>query len=99
EITVPEREIQMVREGKPGLIATTAMPGITRKIMIDQIIPTPNVKEGGNNFKVYATIEDEFSSDWRPGMAGEARIDFEKRPLAWIWTHRLIDWVRLKVWM
>jgi hypothetical protein len=36
---------------------------------------------------------------WRPGMAGEARIDVENRRLAWIWTHRLIDFLRLKLWM
>src|SRR5437667_6795629 len=33
EVTVPEREIQMVREGKSGKIATTAMPSATTKII------------------------------------------------------------------
>jgi hypothetical protein len=36
---------------------------------------------------------------WRPGMAGEARVDVKHRPLIWIWTHRLIDFLRLKLWM
>ena len=36
---------------------------------------------------------------WRPGMAGEARIDVENRRLVWIWTHRLIDFLKLKLWM
>ena len=36
---------------------------------------------------------------WRPGMMGEARVDVQKRPMIWIWTHRLVDWARLKVWM
>lgn len=99
EIIVPEREIQMVREGRPGKIATTAMPSETRKIVVDQIVPMGNPKEGSNTFKVLAKIDDTIQPDWRPGMQGEARIDFEKRPLVWIWTHRLIDWMRLKVWM
>jgi multidrug resistance efflux pump len=99
EIIVPEREIQMVREGTHGQIATTAQPGISKDITIDQIVPTGNPKEGNNTFKVYGTINSELSPDWRPGMQGEARIDFQKRPLVWIWTHRLIDWMRLKVWM
>jgi multidrug resistance efflux pump len=98
-IEVPEREIQMVREGTAGEIATTALPAEAHKIKIDQIIPSGTPKEGSNTFKVYATIEDQVSTDWRPGMAGEARIDWERRPLVWIWTHRLVDWLRLKVWM
>ncbi len=99
KITVPEREIQRVREGRSGKIATTAMPTIAKNIVIDQIVPTGTPKEGNNTFDVYARITDPISPDWRPGMAGEARIDFEKRPLIWWWTNRLLDWLRLKVWM
>jgi multidrug resistance efflux pump len=99
EIDVPEREIQMVTEGRSGEIATKAMPSLSSKITVDQIIPLGNPKEGSNTFRVYAKIDDPISPDWRPGMEGEARIDFQKRPVIWIWTHRLIDWVRLKVWM
>ena len=61
EVTVPEREIQMVREGKSGKIATTAMPSATTKIIVDQIVPLGNPKEGSNTFKVYARIDDEIS--------------------------------------
>ena len=33
---------------------------------------------------------------WRPGMAGEARVDVGKRTWAWIWTHRLMEFVRIE---
>ncbi|HWP39586.1 MAG TPA: hypothetical protein VNL70_01580, partial [Tepidisphaeraceae bacterium] len=36
---------------------------------------------------------------WRPGMQGEARVDVEHRRLVWIWTHKFIEWVRLKLWI
>ena len=40
------------------------------------------------------------SREWtRPGMEGEARIDLANDAWSWIWTHRLVDWLRLKVWM
>ncbi len=32
-------------------------------------------------------------------MKGEARVDVAKRSVAWIWTHRLIDFLKLKLWM
>ena len=34
----------------------------------------------------------------KPGMAGEARIDAGNKRLVWIWTHRLVDFLRLKLW-
>jgi multidrug resistance efflux pump len=99
EIEVPERDIQMVREGKNGKIATAAMPTVSKAIIIDQIVEKAVPKEGTNTFTVYGKITDPIQTDWRPGMRGEARIDYEPRPLIWWWTHRLLDWVRLKVWM
>ena len=30
---------------------------------------------------------------------GEARIDVRPEPLIWQWTHRLIEFVRLKLWV
>jgi hypothetical protein len=32
-------------------------------------------------------------------MAGEARINAGNKRLVWIWTHRLVDFLRLKLWM
>ena len=63
---MPEREIQMVREGKPGQIATTAQPMDRRSITISEIVPQGTPKEGSNTFKVYAGIDDPISPDWRP---------------------------------
>jgi hypothetical protein len=56
-------------------------------------------KEGANGFKVYAVLDAAPRNEWRPGMMGEARIDVQKRPLIWLWTHRVIDFVRLKLWL
>jgi hypothetical protein len=31
-------------------------------------------------------------------MEGVGKIMAGRRKLAWIWTHDMIDWVRLKAW-
>jgi hypothetical protein len=31
-------------------------------------------------------------------MEGQARVNVENRRLAWIWTHRFVDWTRLHLW-
>jgi hypothetical protein len=32
-------------------------------------------------------------------MTGEARINVRPESLAWIWTHKAVDFLRLKLWM
>ncbi len=41
---------------------------------------------------------DRTSDLFRPGMEGVAKIDIDRRRLAWIWGHRLTDWLRLALW-
>jgi hypothetical protein len=54
-------------------------------------------EEGRNYFQVEAKME--HTSDLlRPGMEGVAKIDIDRRKMIWIWTHKLVDWVRLSLW-
>ena len=68
------------------------------RILELRIVPMGDVQEGANTFRVYAHL-DKTDAAWLPGMIGEARLEIEKKPLAWVWTHRLIDWLRLKTWL
>ncbi len=104
EVKVSDSDITRLWNPKPdgrrqvGYVATNSDPRNRRKITIDRVVPM-TVQEGGNNyFKVYARLEDPDSS-WKPGMVGEARIEVEHRPLIYIWTHKLTDFIRMKLWM
>ncbi len=99
ELAVSEKDIQEIREKtQHGTLATSSLPSESFGFTIDRIVPMGDAKEGDNVFKVYATLEKK--ADWmKPGMAGEARVDVEKRRLVWIWTHRLVDFLKLKLWM
>jgi biotin carboxyl carrier protein len=97
-LLVNERDIQDIAVGERGSLATTSKPSEKYKFTIDRVDPLGVAKEGSNVFTVYATL-DQTSPSWRPGMAGEARVDIDKRTWAWIWTHRLIEFVRLKTWL
>jgi hypothetical protein len=33
-----------------------------------------------------------------PGMEGVAKIEVGSRKLIWIWSRRLVDWLRLWTW-
>ncbi|HEV8293305.1 MAG TPA: HlyD family efflux transporter periplasmic adaptor subunit, partial [Tepidisphaeraceae bacterium] len=105
EIQVSERDIQEVRKfafnsSRPidGELSTTSFPDRDHQFKITRIVPLGVPKEGENVFQVFADIPK--AEPWmHPGLAGEARVEIEKRRLVWIWTHRLTDWLRLKLWI
>lgn len=101
EINVADRDVQWVRPGATGELATSSLPGETHQFKVDHVVPLGEAKDGKNVFTVYGVLDKESdpSTGWRPGLGGEVRIDVEHRSLAWIWTHRLVDFVRLYVWM
>jgi len=33
-----------------------------------------------------------------PAMEGAGKIEIDQRLLVWIWTHQVIDWIRLTLW-
>lgn len=114
KVMVSERDIQEVVQawkrrlneanGDPakraidGDLATTSFPDIGHEFLITRVVPTGEPKDGENLFEVYGQIKD--PAPWmHPGLAGEARIDTEPRRVIWIWTHRLTDWLKLKLWI
>jgi hypothetical protein len=97
ELSVNERDIQDIKEGFRGSLATTAKPTDKYDFVVTRIIPLGTPKEGSNVMTVYGTLTTT-NPGWRPGMEGEARIDSGRATWGWIWTHRLVDFVRLKTW-
>ena len=95
---VNERDVQRVRAEGVGTLATESQPGEKHPFTVDRVIPAAEPRNGQNVFPVYATVADP-SPSWRAGLEGEARVDWERKPLIWQWTHRLVEWVRLKLWV
>lgn len=109
ELAVAERDIHLIWEGSDpraknstdgwtGKLATNSLPDQDVGFKIERIVPLGDAKDAENTFKVYAVL-DQQPPFIKPGMAGEARIDAGKQRLVWIWTHRLVDFLRLKLWM
>lgn len=98
ELLVREDDIQRVKVGQKGYVATTSQPGDEYAITIDRVVPQGEPKEGANVFRVYGVLESPIKEGWRPGIQGEARVAVEERSLAYRFTHKAVDWVRLKIW-
>jgi hypothetical protein len=75
----------------------TALPTESLPIVVEKVTPVTSAKEGHNYFLVEAKLE-QVSERLRPGMEGYAKIVAGRQKLIWIWSHPLVDWLRLKAW-
>jgi multidrug efflux pump subunit AcrA (membrane-fusion protein) len=100
EMFVSEADIQdVVQFGTKGELATTSLPRDKYPFYVTRINPQGDARDNSNVFRVFATVPDwKNHPEWLPGMEGQANIDIQQRRLIWIWTHKFIDYVRLKAW-
>jgi RND family efflux transporter MFP subunit len=96
-LEVDERDIAEVEQGQRGQLALSSMPGRRLPFAVQRITPVSSAEEGRNHFRVEAHL-DERPEFLRPGMEGVAKIEVGRRSLLWIWTHGLIDRLRLWLW-
>jgi multidrug efflux pump subunit AcrA (membrane-fusion protein) len=96
-LEVDERDIVPVRPGQTGRLVISSMPRQPLGFTVEKITPVSTAEKGRTWFQVEAKM-DRTSDLFRPGMEGVAKIDIDRRRLAWIWGHRLTDWLRLALW-
>lgn len=100
---VDERDIGDIAVGQTGRLALTSMPNREIALVVEKITPVSVVDEGRNYFRVEAGVARDESpkgttEKLRPGMEGVGKVQVDRRKLVWIWTHKLIHWMRMWVW-
>jgi len=96
-VEVDERDIADVRVGQNGRVALAALPGNALAFGVARITPVAASANGRNFFEIEGQFEGS-SKGLRPGLNGVAKIEAGHASLAWIWTHAVFDWLRLKLW-
>ena len=66
-------------------------------LVLSKITPVTVAEDGRNSFRVEARLT-ELGLHLRPGMEGVAKIETGQRSIVWIWTHAVVDWLRLAAW-
>ena len=99
EAAVSEKDLSRILVGQSTRLTLLAQPAMTYAMTVKRIIPQASVIEGENAFPVRLDLDAVASAWWRPGMTGVVKIFVGWRPLAWIATHRLIDYLRLTLWI
>jgi len=96
-LKVDERDVAWVRTGQTGELVLSGVPGEKLAFSVARVTPVSTAEEGRNYFRVEARL-DVAGERLRPGMEGVGKISAGERRLMWIWTHRLVDWLRLAFW-
>lgn len=98
QLFVPEDQIKDIEEGQHGELATASYPGRRIKFVVERINPIAEVVNERNVFKVRVQLLDTYS--WmRPGMEGIAKVSIGQRRYSWIWSRKVVNWVRMKFWL
>jgi multidrug efflux pump subunit AcrA (membrane-fusion protein) len=95
-VEVDERDIDDVRAGQTGFLALGAFER-SLPFSVERVTPMATTRDGRNFFEVEGKLADAPAS-LRPGLQGVAKIGAGDRALGWIWTHRLVEWVRMTLW-
>lgn len=96
-LEVEEYDVAGLNSGKTGHLLISAFPQTPFAVVINQVVPVAVSNDTRNFFRVEASL-DESAPLLRPGMRGIAKIDMGQHNILWIWTHTLIDRIRLWVW-
>jgi len=93
-----ERDLRFVVQGQHGMLSLAGMPDDRRSFTVTRITPIAEAKDGRNEFRVEATLDNPPGPALRPGMEGIAKVETGTHHLIWVWSHSLIDWLRLTAW-
>jgi multidrug resistance efflux pump len=96
-VNVDERDISEIEVGQEGQLLLPSMSGEKFPFVISKITPVLTAQEGSNYFRVEGRMS-ETSEKLRPGMEGVGKIRIDRRRLIWVWTHKMVDWLRLQLW-
>ncbi|MDX2494935.1 MAG: HlyD family efflux transporter periplasmic adaptor subunit [Desulfuromusa sp.] len=96
-LKVDDRDIGLITVGQAGKLRLSGIPDQLIEVQIDRVTPVSSVEEGRNYFRVEALMASP-SDLLRPGMEGVTRIEIGEEKILWIWTRRMVEWLRIFTW-
>ncbi len=96
-IHVDEKQVADVAEGMAGTLSLRALPGARLPFSVHRVSPEYAAEANSIAYRVEARLS-EHHETLRPGMEGVAKIEIGRRSLLWIYSHELLDVLRLWAW-
>lgn len=96
-LSVDERDMPGVGLGQNGQLKLSGLPGELLGFSVNRITPVSEADAGANYYRIEAVLDNP-PALLRPGMAGVGKIETDEHRLLWIWTHRMLGWLKLQIW-
>jgi hypothetical protein len=95
-VEVGQDDIGYVEAGSRGTFVTKARPDVPLEFEIEKVRPMSEAREKENVFVVEAHMQN--PEGWlRPGMEGAANVKAGHHNIAWVFTRKPINWLRMKL--
>ena len=101
EAAVSERDLPFLEQGQSTRLTLLARPKEKFRFKVDRIIPAAAVQDGDNVFPIRMSDSGNAPNEtqwWLPGMTGVAKISVSTKPIGWIATRRISNYLRLLLW-
>ncbi len=100
-LRVREDDISYLQSGQSGEMVLFAQPDTSMNLLLKRIHPVAESlmeqDRRDNTFEVWGELK--AAPTWlRPGMEGEAEIVITQKTYAWMWSRRVVNWIRMKLW-
>ncbi len=96
-LQVDERDINRLEVGQKGKIVLAGLSDRPLEFDVKTLTAVAEARDGSNVFRVEAQLSEPLLG-LRPGMEGVGKVEVGRRSVFWVWTHPLVDWVRLAMW-
>jgi RND family efflux transporter MFP subunit len=96
-LKVDESLISHIETGQAGQLTLSSLSRQEFPLIVKQITSVAKAENGANIFRVEASMPNA-PALLRPGMQGIGKIHTGQERLIWIWTHEIVDWLRLWAW-
>lgn len=96
-LEIDETDIREVEIGQKGTLLLSSLPDEPLAYTVERMTPVAEAREGRNYYRVEGNL-DQTLPRLRPGMKGVGKTAVEDRRLIWIWTHKMLDWLKIWTW-
>lgn len=97
EVEVDQGDVAYMSVGQEGRFTTKARPNVSIPFTVSKVRPMSEVRGGHSVYVAEATVPN--AEGWlRPGMEGAAKVNVGRRNILWVYSRKLVNWLRLRLW-
>lgn len=98
DVQMPQRVATELQAGGIGNFAPNAKPEQLIDLQVTRVQPLAQPVDGKTVYITEAELSN--AGEWiKPGMEGMARVEFGRRPVWWIASHRMVNYFRTNFWL